>query len=248
MKILKIKYSGGCLEMNLGCEKAPDILLEKGWREASGKKFDEEEIKINKSNVDDVMENIEKSNGDIFLGGDHSITYGCFRGFAKKFSNAGIVIFDAHPDCYPEEFVNHENWVYWLIKEGVLKKENTIFIGLRAIDAKEKMFLDKNKIKYFTMEQLFNNEENICDAVMEMAREFDGLYLSVDIDVLDPAFAPGTGYLEPGGMSSLELLYFLKRIRNLRNLKRVDLVEINPDKDINGVTVGAGQKILEIFV
>ncbi|MEK6952273.1 MAG: arginase family protein, partial [Nanoarchaeota archaeon] len=148
MKILKVKFSGGCLGKNLGCEKAPDLVLEG---------IKSEEVKVSNGNIDETMKNIsksfslekktsEKKDGyDILVGGDHSISYGSFNGFSKKFKNPGIIIFDAHPDCYPEELtlfgkvlaekkiITHENWVYCLIKEGILKKENLILIGIRAI-------------------------------------------------------------------------------------------------------------------
>ena len=82
---------------------------------------------------------------------------------------------------------------------------------------------------------------------MEIALNFSDLYLSIYIDVLDPAFAPGTGYKESGGLSIRELLFFLQRISKIRNLKRVDLVEINPEKDKNDMTLDCGAKILSMF-
>src|SRR3989344_6524003 len=114
MKFVKVKYDKGSLGKNIGAFKAPDILLDE---------VESEEVDI-ENNVDKVMENIAKKEGYFFVGGDHSITYGSFNGFAKRFKNPGIIIFDAHPDCYPEEFINHENWVYCLVNEEVLKKEN----------------------------------------------------------------------------------------------------------------------------
>ena len=83
-----------------------------------------------------------------------------------------------------------------------------------------------------------------ADAVMSVMRKFDAVYVSVDIDVLDPAFAPGTGYIEPGGMTTRELLYFIQRLKNLRNIMMWDLVEVNPEKDVNELTVMAAAKIL----
>lgn len=222
---------------NFGTEKAPDLLIQNG-----------KEVLIHVSHIDETMKVLSETTGDFFVGGDHSISYGSFKGFAREFKNPGIIVFDAHPDCYPDDFVNHENWVYHLINEKVLKKENIILIGLRLIDQKELEFLCNNKIKYFLMGDLFKNEKNVCDTVLELVREFDALYLSVDIDVLDPVFAPGTGYLEVGGMNLNQLIYFLNRIKTLRNLRRIDLVEINPDKDVNGVTVKLGRKIIEIFL
>jgi|SRR3989344_723793 len=244
MKILKVKFSGGCLGTNLGCEKASDSLFEKN----AGEKLNIGEVRVSNGNIDEAMDNISNAGGDILVGGDHSISYGGFKGFSKKFKNPGIIMFDAHPDIYPEEFLNHENWVYLLIKEGILKKENLILVGIRVIDKKEREYLDKNGIKSFTVDQVFKNEEDVCDIVMENARAFDGLYLSIDIDVLDPAFAPGTGYREVNGLTSQQLFYFLKRIKMMKNLRKIDLVEINPDKDINNMTINLGKKIIGEFI
>ncbi len=234
MIFVKVPYSRGSLGKNNGCEKAPNLLV------------DGEIIQVDNSNIDLTMENISHAKGDFFIGGDHSITYGSFKGFAKEFSNPGIIVFDAHPDLeVSTNSVTHEDYLSKLIEDGILKKENVILVGIRNISRNELKFL--SGMNYFTMERIFRNEEDICDSVMELALKFDGLYLSIDIDVLDPAFAPGTGYLEVGGMGVNELLYFLKRLRKLRNLKRIDLVEINPDKDINGVTIKTGRKIIEVL-
>ncbi len=238
MRFVKVKFGNGSLGKNNGTSKAPDMLLERIENVVN--------VAINDYNVDETMKNISEIDGDFFVGGDHSITYGSFKGFAKKFRNPGIIVFDAHPDLEVNAgSVTHEDYLRKLIEEKLLEKENVILIGVREFSKNEKEFMKEMKV-YF-VDSLFNNEENICDAIMEIARGFDGLYLSIDIDVLDPAFAPGTGYLEPGGMRLQELTYFLKRIKLLNNLKRVDLVEVNPDKDINNITVKSGKKIIEIF-
>ena len=71
---------------------------------------------------------------------------------------------------------------------------------------------------------------------METARQWPALYISIDIDAVDPAFAPGTGYIEPAGLTSRELIYLVQRFKLLKNLKMVDLVEINPEKDFTTKT------------
>ncbi|MDD5253702.1 MAG: arginase family protein [Candidatus Nanoarchaeia archaeon] len=238
MKFYKIKSSQGSLRKNNGCEKAPDLILE-------GK--ESVNIKINPNNIEETNENIFNSVDEGFIvGGDHSITFSCFRKLSKKYKNPGLVIFDAHPDC-ENDFrpPSHEDFVKVLIRDGIIKKENVILVGIRTMDIKEKQFLQQEKIIYFDDKKLFNNIEEICDVVMENCMKFDALYLSIDIDVLDPAFAPGTGYLEPGGLSSKELFYFLRRLKLLNNLKMIDLVEVNPDKDVNGMTVKIAKKIVD---
>ena len=83
---------------------------------------------------------------------------------------------------------------------------------------------------------------------IDLDRNFSDSYISVDIDVLDPAFAPGTGYLEPGGLSTRELLYLLQRIKLLKNIRKYDLVEVNPDKDINLMTCKTAAKIIKELI
>ena len=253
MKLVKVPFSAGSLGKNIGTEKAPDEIvneLKKMYCSEEGNeiKFEVGEIKVDNSDIEKTMQEIEKTEGDIFLGGDHSITYGLFKGFSKKNKNAGLLVFDAHPDCMENFKVTHEDFINVLISEGILKKENLVLVGLRSWDKQEIEWLKKNKIKFFTSKDIFNNTENVCDSVMEMCRNFGSLYLSIDIDVVDPAFAPGTGYLEPGGITSRELIYFIQRIKMLKNLKRADLVEINPDKDVNNITVRLGAKIIGEFL
>lgn len=238
MKIVKVSSSLGSMNKNKGCEKAPDIICSH---------FPNAEIDYvkNTSNLDEMQKELQEKEGDIFIGGSHDITYGSFKGLKGK--NKGILILDAHADLdFGTETVSHEDFVRKLIEEGDLKKENLVYVGLRKIYPNEVDFIKKNKIKYFDMDKIFDlGIKEVCDFVMEICREFSDLYLSIDIDVVDPAFAPGTGYLEPGGLSSREILYLVKRLKILNNLKRVDLVEINPDKDENKKTIQLGMKIVE---
>jgi arginase family enzyme len=249
MRVVKVKSSQGCLGRNKGCEKAPDEILdelenfylnERGFRE----KFEVVECDVVENNIEETNDNIAKIEGDIFIGGDHSITYASFIGFSKKFNNPGLVIFDAHPDCENNfKPPSHEDFLKVLIEDGFLKKENVIIVGVRNWHKKEFYYLKANKIRYFQMKNM-KNIEDVCDTVMELSRGFDGFYLSIDIDCVDPAFAPGTSFIEPGGMSSRDLIYFIQRLKLLKNFKRVDIVEVNPDKDISRLTVKLAAKIL----
>ncbi len=238
MRFVKVKYSKGNLGRNIGCEKTPDFLLN-----------NERNLKIadvDQGNVDETMIRISEIEGDFFVGGDHSITYGSFKGFYKIFKNSGIIIFDAHPDLEINSgSVTHEDYLRKLIEEKVLKKQDVILVGIRKVSKNERKFIKGVKVYY--MKDIVDNEDKVCDEITNLTKRFDGLYLSVDIDVLDPKFAPGTGYFEKNGMSLKQLIYFLKKIKKLRNLRRIDLVEINPDKDVNRRTIKAGKKIVEVF-
>ncbi len=238
MKLIKVPFSGGCLGTNLGCEKAPDAVVEEMqniWSSEYGRRLSFEADESGISNLKD---------GFVYIGGDHSITYYTLKDFSKKYRNPGLIIFDAHPDVYTKEKnVTHQDWLRFLIDEGVIEGKNVIIISVRNSDEEELSYIKEKGIRCYSMKDV-RDIENTCDSVMESARNFGALYLSIDIDAVDPAFAPGTGYTEPGGLSSRELLYLVQRLKLLKNLKRADLVEINPDKDVNRMTVKLGAKII----
>ena len=96
------------------------------------------------------------------------------------------------------------------------------------------------------MNQLLDDLQDTCDTIMEFSNGKE-LYVSLDIDVVDPSFAPATGYPEPGGLTSREFIYLVQRINKMKNLKAIDLVEINAEKDkekYNGITIKLGAKII----
>lgn len=241
MKIVKIPFSKGALGKNDGCEKAPDAIVEtlvnEIWSKEDGSKIVFE--------IDEAKDNLESKEGDIFIGGDHSISYSLVKGFAKRNKNIGLVVFDAHPDVYKQhKTVTHQDWVKFLVEEKIVKSENIILIGLRASDPSEIKWLKDNKIKFFTAADVYESVEDVCKSIERLGKRVKALYLSIDIDVLDPAFAPGTGYREPGGLSTRDLLYFVKRIRKLKSHKASDLVEVNPLMDNKNITVKSAAKII----
>ncbi len=250
MKIVKVASSQGSLGKNLGTEKAPDKIVEalkNIFMNEQGRTlfYEVDEVKVNPSNIEETNKRIFEKEGDIFIGGDHSITYSLFKKVVQKNSNAGIVMFDAHPDC-ENNFAppSHEDFIQTLIEEGSLKKENVILVGIRNMDKKEQIYIKDKRITHYTMKDLRENMEETCDMIMERARKFDALYISIDIDVIDPSQAPGTGYIEPAGMQARDLIYFIQRLKMLKNLKRADIVEVNPQKDVNEMTVKLAAKII----
>src|SRR5574341_1823762 len=241
MKIVKVHLSKGALGKNDGCEKAPDAIVEtlvnEIWSKEDGSKIVFE--------IDEAKTDLEGIEGDVFIGGDHSITYSLVKGFAKRNKDFGLVVFDAHPDVYKQhKSVTHQDWIRFLVEEKVVKRDNILLIGLRASDPSEIKWLKDNKIKFFTAADVYESVEDVCKSVERLGKKVRALYLSVDIDVLDPAFAPGTGYREPGGLSTRDLLYFIKMIRKLKSHKASDLVEVNPLMDNKNITVKTAAKII----
>ncbi|UZE93754.1 MAG: arginase family protein [Candidatus Pacearchaeota archaeon] len=244
MLVVKIPAING-LGKTGGCEKAPNLLCKE-------LNISCDEIEVNNDDIEENIKIISEKATDflnkdfvVFLGGDHSISFPLVRAFSSLNKNVGIIIFDAHADCMkPMKEPTHEEWLRALVEQGFDPKNITL-IGLRKVEQEEMDFLKEKGIKCFFMKELFSDFKETVDLIIEKAYKFDSLYLSIDIDVIDPTFAPGTGYIEPGGLSSKEFLYMIQRLVLLKNLKAVDLVEINPDKDINNLTIKLGTKIIE---
>jgi agmatinase len=90
----------------------------------------------------------------------------------------------------------------------------------------------------------FEGLHEVADSVMSVARQWSKVYISINIDVLDPAFAPVVNTSEPGGMSTRDLLYFIQRLKMLRNTWMYDVVGFNPDKDVNDITSKTAAKLI----
>ena len=259
MKVIRIPSSQGGLGKADGSELAPDRIIEQTkelfLNESNIKPFfDIETVDVVSSNIEETNENIQKkareifdeSSSPVFLGGDHSVTFPIVKAFSGKYQNPGIIIFDAHLDAV-NDFLppSQEDLITGLVNQKIVKPENILLVGTRNWHQNEIDFVRKHKIKFFSMKEITSEtKEEVSDTIMSIAKEFGALYISIDIDVLDPAFAPGTGYIEPGGLTTRELLYFLYRLKNLKNIKGYDIVEINPKKDSNDMTSKVGAKIL----
>lgn len=252
MKIIKIPFEEGALGKNRGCAEAPDKIIEALSSDTineDSRAFRKEiaEVKIEKSNFqkthESIFNEIKKTDSAIIIGGDHSITYPAFKASGCE----GLVIFDAHPDMMGgTEMPSHEDFARKLIEEGSVLPENIILFGIRSWHSSEMDFIKEKDIKFFTAKYIFEfGIKEIADTLMELAVKFKKLYLSVDIDVADPAFAPGTGYAETGGFSSRELIYLMQRMKHLKNLKFIDVVEVNSRKDLNNLTVNLATKIIK---
>jgi len=272
MLIVKVPFING-LGKTKGCELAGEAVLNALSEIHSNEQgkiidvrlLDVEEIKVDNNNVEEstkdiynsALEIVDKGDKTIFLGGDHSISYSTVKAFFDTVKREGkepcLVIFDAHVDLMPPmSEPTHEEWLRALIEYG-FPAENILIIGARNLYKSEIEYMNKKKIKTITMNQITEvGIHEMCDSIMEFAQGRDKeLYLSIDIDALDPVYAPATGYKEPGGLTTREFLYILQRINKLKNLRIIDIVEINEKKDkesFHGVTVRLGSKILSEFL
>lgn len=248
MDVLKVPFNAGRFRAPAGMEDAPDAIVDS---------VDRSQLTENGGEVQWGVETVAVDNGSFersydsirsavagrdqvrVLGGDHSITKPAVEGFARDEERPGLVVFDAHPDCMDSRDT-HEDYLRCLIEDGTVAPEDVILVGIRSWHGQERSFLQEQGIQHFTMQELSREGvQDVCDTVMINMRRCTSVYVSVDIDVVDPAFAPGTGYPEPGGLSTRELLYFLQRLRETDCVTMMDLVEVNPRIDKKTVRVGA---------
>ncbi len=171
------------------------------------------------------------------VGGDHSLEYPNVAGVADVYGkeNVGVIHFDAHYDAGRNtngHLISHGQPIRRLIEEGHVLGKNYIQVGLRGYWPGEEGFrwMREQGFRYHTMAEI---ERDGWAPVMErvLAEASDGpehLYISLDVDVLDPAFAPGTGTPEPGGLTTRELFPLIRRLCAEKNLVGFDLVEFNP--------------------
>lgn len=167
-------------------------------------------------------------------GGDHSTTLPVLRAVAEAYGPVSLVQFDAHSDLWTEYFgkeYNHGTTVHHAIEEGLIDPESSIRIGdrggLYSPDDVEKF--EASGIDYFTIEEF--TEQEISDLGEAIQNHVDGpTFATIDIDVVDPAFAPGTGTPMPGGLTSREIIRLTRQLQHV-DLVGFDLVEVSPPYD-----------------
>jgi agmatinase len=183
----------------------------------------------------------------VFLGGDHSITLSLLRAYKVHYGKPlAMVHFDAHCDTWNNHFdepSGHGTWTYEAIVEGLVDAKKSVQIGLRSAGAREaREYVRDQGGMIFTARDLRGAESPAqLQAVISAIKQRIGdtpCYLTLDIDCLDPAFAPGTGTPEPGGMTSAQVLTLLEELAPL-NFVGMDCVEVAPAYDHAELTTNA---------
>ncbi len=189
-----------------------------------------------------TKELVAKKRQLFILGGEHSITYGTYMSFPKE---TGYVVFDAHYDLrdeYANTKLSHAAYLRRIVeKRGA---DNILHVGARAFVKEELAFLKEHNIKTISDRQV--REGKGPQLLKEFASSFDSMYTSFDLDVLDPAYAPGVGNPEAAGMTSRELFDLIYSLEN-KKVTGVDIVELNPQYD-NGATASIAAKIMSTLI
>ena len=178
----------------------------------------------------------------IILGGEHLITLGSFTCFPK---DTGYVVFDAHYDLrdqYADIKLSHAAYLRRIVEER--GSDNIVHVGARAFVKEELAFLKEHNIATVSDKEIRNG--NGPKLLKDVTSTFDRVYLSVDLDVLDPAFAPGVGNPEAVGISSRELYDLITTLQN-KKIVAADMVELNPTYD-NGSTASMAAKMIATII
>ena len=181
---------------------------------------------------------LEKGNNLISIGGDHSITFPLIQAHSTQYKTLNILHFDAHPDLY-DNFENnpfsHASPFARIMENNLVKR--LVQIGVRTLNDHQREQVNKFGVEVIEMKD-FNSD---------LSFEFTGpVYISLDIDGLDPAFAPGVSHPEPGGLTTRNIINIIHSLKG--DVIGGDIVEYNPIKDINDMTAITAAKLLKEII
>jgi agmatinase len=190
----------------------------------------------------------------VFLGGDHSVTLPLLRALRAQHGPVALVHFDAHCDTWEDHFgepSGHGTWTYEALQEGLVDKHKTVQIGIRSSGAREarEYVKDQGGLIYTARELRGKDGPRLGDIIAQIHQRIGNTpcYLTLDIDCLDPAFAPGTGTPEPGGMTSSQVMTFLEDLAPL-NFVGMDCVEVAPAYDHAELTSNAAAQFVWTYL
>lgn len=186
----------------------------------------------------------------LFLGGDHSVSIPLMKAFDGIVDDSfGVLHLDAHPDLF--DVYDGDRWSHACTARRALElpgldPEHLVFVGLCSIARSEWDFLQAQpRITIHTARQCYlQGIEAIAEQVVEKLRDVPAVYLTLDIDVLDGAYAPGTGYPEGVGLSTRELLELVRVVVRELPVRAMDLVEVAPPLDQSDITSLAALKVI----
>ena len=181
-----------------------------------------------------VGELMDAGHRPLVLGGDHSVTHPVLRAVGSRHPAVTILQLDAHPDLYPSfggDPHSHACPFARILEEGCA--DRLVQVGIRAMTPEQRTLVDRYDVDVIDMDRWTNGDRPVLDGPT---------YVSLDVDVLDPAFAPGVSHPEPGGLSTREVIQILHALDV--PLVGADVVEYNPLRDRNGQTAAVCAKLV----
>lgn len=219
--------------------------------------------KVNGNICESVFAALSSGKKVITIGGDHAVSWGSIAGVLKHNSEVGVIYIDAHGDCNIAEcsashHIHGMHMAYLMgfgedkyvgrYTKNILPVENILYVGARSLDPYEVELINKHGISRIPSDAINSDMVGALEPISDFISRFKQIHISLDIDVLDPSIAPGTGVPEEGGITEVALHEVLNLIlRNNANVMSIDLVEYNPLYDIDKRTDRVVQKLVKIL-
>jgi len=162
----------------------------------------------------------------VTLGGEHSITSGIVKAFKEKYNELNVLQIDAHADLR-EDFEGKRHSHACAMKR-VLEICSVVPVGIRSLSLEESEFIKEKKLKIFWAKDISDNDAWFDYAISRLSKN---VYITIDLDGFDPSVMPSVGTPEPGGLGYYQVLRFLKKVCNKRNVVGFDVVELCPNED-----------------
>jgi agmatinase len=217
---------------NYWSELGVDLGAEAIYEDAGDLQFGQDAFAQIESRVGQL---VDRGLRPLSLGGDHSITFPLVRAVSKRVPDLTILHFDAHPDLY-DDFENnrhsHASPFARIMEERLAKRLRQV--GIRTLNRHQREQAERFGVEIIEMRNV---------PALEKMKVQGPVYISFDMDVLDPAFAPGISHREPGGMSVREAITHLHAIQG--QIVGADLVEFNPAQDVSNVTAMVAAKLVK---
>jgi guanidinopropionase len=217
------------------------------------------DLPVNPLSIEDTFRRIENGLAPILdagaravcVGGDHSISLPILRAVAKKHGPVALIQFDAHSDLWDEYFgskYSHGTPFRRAIEEGLLLPKSVLQVGLRGqVYGEEDFdFARAHGVKWVTVEEFHSQGMRLMEPLLKKSRG-KPVYVTLDIDALDPAFAPGTGTPQVGGLTSMQILDLVRALAGL-NIVGCDVVEVSPPFDTGEITSLLAANLLYEFL
>jgi agmatinase len=179
---------------------------------------------------DSVKKLIDDKKFPVIIGGEHSITPGCVKAIAESFDDVSVLQLDAHADLR-DEYHKAKFSHACAIRRCRDTCKNIVQVGIRSLSYEEAVFAKENKLNIFWAKDMHDSDGWMQEAISKLSKN---VYITLDLDVFDPAIMPSTGTPEPGGLSYYQVLKFLKKLFKGRNIVGFDVMELCPNnKDIS---------------
>jgi len=218
------------------------------------------DVEKNIITIENFVKNLYEKNKNvipIMIGGDHFCTYPIVKAIGnhiKKKESFGVLIFDSHLDFYQEwdkGVYSHATISHRIYDLEYVNNSNLLIVGTRDIDIEEFELANSENIKYLNAYHIIEGLDYYIESIKNFFKKSDvkNLYVSIDIDALDPSIAPGTGYAIPGGFSYRDIWKILREITENFDIIGFDLVEVAPNLDLeNKMTCILAAKLIVEFM